>query len=121
MKIKTILIVIFLTITSVSSISAQNKKAYQELSQKYLSYMSQNLFDEAAKLFHFPSSYTQEKKESEFTSVRNFLDQYKNKLGDIIQILDYVPEADFIGKGVSGAEIEYWSKNQNKSQQIVIS
>lgn len=120
MNIKTILTIIFFIIIPAGSISAQTQEVHQEIARKYLSYMSQNSFDKAAKLFHFPASYTQEKNESEFSSVKNSLERFKRTLGDIVQIVNYVPEGEFIGTGVSGAEIDYWSKNQKQSQQILI-
>ena len=93
---------------------------HELISKKFLYLMEQNSFKEAASLFHYPKDYTVEKKESEFKSVVGGLKRIKGWLGNLIQTLNYMPKAEFLGYGVSGADIHYWHKKQKKSPQIMI-
>ena len=62
----------------------------QLIAKEYLNLMEQNSFEEAALLFHYPEAYTVQKKKSEFNSVKDGLKNFKEYLGSIIQILDYI-------------------------------
>lgn len=120
MKIRTILYVVILSVLIPLSIFAQPLTTHEELTKKYLAYVEQNSFEEAANLFHYPSSYSFAKKQSEFNSVKDALKRYKANLGSILQIIGKMPQGDYIGTGVSGAEIDYWNKIQNQPQQIIL-
>ena len=92
----------------------------ESMAREYLSLVEQNRFDAAASLFHYPKSYTDQQKKSEFYSVKKGLKGLKDNLGNITQILNYIPDGKYVGYGVSGADINYWHKNQKQSQQIII-
>ena len=93
---------------------------HESMAREYLSLIEQDRFNDAASLFHYPKSYTDQKKKSEFDSVKKGLRSLKENLGNITQILTYIPDGEYVGYGVSGADINYWHKNQKESPQIII-
>jgi len=98
----------------------QDQQGQQKIAKEFLNLIELNSFTEAASLFHYPKSYATEEKESEFTSVKDGLQNFKKQVGSIIEIINYIPDGEFIGSGVSGADIEYWTKKQQQSPQIII-
>ena len=92
----------------------------QKLAGEFLKLTQNDQFEQAALLFHYPDTYSKKKRESEFRSVRDGLKKHKDKFGNIIQIVKYIPDADFLGFGVSGAEIDYWKQQVGESPSIIL-
>jgi hypothetical protein len=94
--------------------------ATKKLAGEFLKLTQNNQFEQAAHLFHYPEINSQIKNESELRSVRDGLKKYKDKFGDIIEILNNIPEADYMGFGVSGAELDYWKQHTGGSPSIIL-
>ena len=92
----------------------------QKLAGEFLRLTQNNQFERAALLFHYPDTYSTEKKESEFQSVRDGLKKHKDKFGNIIEILNHIPDEEFLGSGVSGAEFDYWKQQTGDSPSIMV-
>ena len=93
---------------------------HESMAREYLSLMERDRFNDAASLFHYPKSYNDQKKKREFDLVKKGLRSLKESLGNITQILTYILDGEYVGYGVSGADINYWHKNQKESPQIII-
>ena len=121
MKLLLKLFIIIVVLSSACFLNAEDDNyGPQSIAGEFLKQMQANNFDQAAKLFHYPDSYPAKKKESEFRSVRDFLKRHKDQLGNITELLKTIPKEDYIGSGVSGAEIDYWSKQEGPSPAIII-
>lgn len=121
MKLLLKLPIILVFISLAGFINAEdNNYGPQTIAGEFLKQMQANNFDQAAELFHFPGDYPEKKKESEFRSVRDSLKRHKDQLGNITELLKTIPKGDYIGSGVSGAEIDYWSKRTGQSPSIII-
>jgi len=79
--------------------------------------LRQNNFDEAAKLFHYPPSYTAEELSSERASVAGFLRTLFGEIGDIATISRVPPPAGrFLTLGESSGDLPYWSSHPELSK-----
>ena len=115
---KSLFFIFIIFVTHAIAIGEQQNQ--QSLSQDFLKLMEQDSFDKAASLFHYPKTYTIEKKKEEFKSVKQALKRYKRHLGNIVEQVNHMPNGKFIGIGISGADLHYWKKNQEQSAQTAI-
>lgn len=110
---------IFFLISPVSLNADDHIITTQKLAVEFLKLTQNNQFKQAALLFHYPDIYSQKKKESQFRSVRDGLKKHKDKFGNIIKIMKKIPDADYLGSGVSGAEFDYWKQQKGDSPSII--
>ena len=79
--------------------------------------LRQNNFDEAAKLFHYPPSYTADELSSERASVAGFLRTLFAEVGDIATISRVPPPPGrFLTLGESAGDLPYWSSHPELSK-----
>jgi hypothetical protein len=90
------------------------------IAQKFITLVSHGFFDQASSLFHYPNSYTIEKRKNEFDSVRNDLQKCAEIFGSIVEISSALPNGSFIGFGISGAETDYWSDFKGETIQVTL-
>ena len=113
------LLLAYLTVPFSINADDQNVST-QKLAGEFLRLTQNNQFEQAALLFHYPGTYSAEKKESEFRSVRDGLKKHKDKFGNITEIVNNIPDEQFLGSGVSGAEFDYWKQQTGDSPSIMI-
>ena len=114
-----IFLLIFFFICPVSLNADNHIVSTQEIAVEFLNLLQNDQFKQAALLFHYPDIYSQKKRESEFKSVKKGLKRHKEKFGKIIKILKKIPDAEYLGSGVSGAEIDYWRQQKGASPSII--
>ena len=121
MRIKYVSIAICFALLCILSpkVYCQQQSDQSALAVEFLTLMQNDSFGVAAELFHYPSNYSIEKKNEEINSVKEDLKKYKDAFGNIIETGNSLPEAHYIGIGVSGAEIDYWTEYPGTITQIV--
>jgi hypothetical protein len=110
---------------AVLGLAVQHVYSQPQVDQDYVAremlFLIQNdSFEMASELFHYPAFYSTDKKNEEVASIRQGLKKYKEAFGGIIETGGSVPEADYIGVGVSGADINYWEQYNDTISQITL-
>ena len=119
-KLITFAVVIAILSVTVQQVNAQPQVDQNYVARELLLLIQENAYEAASDLFHYPDFYSTEKRTEEVVSVRQGLEKYKGAFGNIIETWGSVPEADYIGVGVSGADITYWEQYEGTVSQIVL-
>ena len=119
-KVITFAVVIAVLCVTVQQVNAQPQVDQNYVAGELLLLIQENSYEAASDLFHYPDFYSTEKKKEEVTSVIQGLEKYNDAFGNIIETGGSVPEADYIGVGVSGADITYWEQYEESFSQIVL-
>jgi len=119
-KLITFAVVIAILSVTVQQVNAQPQVDQNYVARELLFLIQENAYEAASDLFHYPDFYSTEKRTEEVVSVRQGLEKYKGAFGNIVETGGSVPEADYIGVGVSGADITYWEQYEGTVSQIVL-
>lgn len=100
-----------LVISSLSCTKRPSGKHFQRLASQYFEYLSNEDFDSAAVLFHYPSDYTQEKLTNDKNSLSKMLNLLNNEFGKVLNTkrIDSLDNYSFVV--VSRGDIPYWNKH----------
>ena len=98
---------LFVKITSAQEIDSA---AIKKLSKDFFTYMNDNNFKEAAKLFHYPPDYSKAELQNDITAVSKLLDLYSSELGNATLKDTTMIPTQIIHVSVGGGDMPYWSK-----------
>ena len=117
--------ILFAVVIAVLCVTIQQVNAQPQVDQSYVArellfLIQENSYEAVSGFFHYPDDYSAEKKNEEVTSVRQGLEKYKEAFGNIIETGGSVPEAEYVGVGVSGADITYWEQYEGEISQIML-
>lgn len=104
----------------VPQVYAQPQVDQSYVARELVFLINENSYEAASEFFHYPESYSSEYKSKEAASVSQGLKKYMEAFGSIIETGGPIPEADYIGVGVSGADISYWEQYNETISQIVV-
>ena len=104
----------------VPQVYAQPQVDQSYVARELIFLIDENSYGAASELFHYPESYSSEKKSEEAASISQGLKKYMEAFGSIIETGGPIPEADYIGVGVSGADVTYWEQYNDTISQIVV-
>ena len=104
-------VVILLAIFFQSCSKQPSEAELQQLALQYFEYLSDEDFESAAVLFHYPSKYTQEELAKDKISISQVLNLFNNEFGEILdkKCVDSVDNYLFVV--VFGGDIPYWEKH----------
>ncbi len=122
MRSKFISFAVFIAVlcATIQQVNAQPQVDQSYVVRELLFLIHENSYESVSSLFHYPDFYSAEKKDEEVTSVRQGLEKYKEAFGNIIETGGSVPDADYIGVGVSGADITYWEQYEGEISQVML-
>jgi hypothetical protein len=84
---------------------------------QFVAALQRNSFEEAARLFHYPPSYTGEELSRERSGITGFLRTLLAEIGDIDTISRVpLPAGEFLTLGESAGDIPYWSSHPELSK-----
>jgi hypothetical protein len=113
-------VAIAVLLLAIQQVNAQPRVDQNYVAREFLFLINENSYQAASDLFHYPVFYTTEKEKEEVESVKQGLEKYKEAFGNIVETGDSVPDADYIGVGVSGADIAYWEQYEGTISQIMV-
>jgi hypothetical protein len=100
---------VFLTLNA--NAMAGNQKDVSLLASKFFSYMNQNNYIEAAKLFHYPPNYTTQDLEKDIKGVSGLLEALKESFGQISRVGVSKTGEKILSLQVGGGDIPYWKQH----------
>jgi len=72
--------------------------------------INENDFHEAAKLFHYPPSYSKNELEKDIAAVSKSLKLFSNEFGNFATIDTILGQQEIVHLSIGGGDIPYWSK-----------
>ena len=91
----------------IPQVYAQPQVDQSYVARELIYLIDENSCEAASELFHYPEFYSSDKKSKEAASISQRLKKYMEAFGSIIETGGPIPEVDYIGDGVSGADVTY--------------